>query len=293
MNPVSELARITKQWTSSASESPILSVSNKYESMVRPGEDSVTCDPLLRCTPYIINTAYMVLICTQCKHGVSLDSASKHVHQSHPQCKLPRTFATELANKFPELVAEKVHPGNRIVEPVFGLAIPLEKFVVCARCWRGYANSGSWRSHACSNPDAPVDTSEQGPNFLSLVQSFFRGPKLCYFPIQTPGTEEESVGDHFALFKTQFRNLDLLDSEDEIEEPENYRELNQFLSKEGWIEHVAGCSKSELLALTALPSCEDGLSAMRPEVLAVMMNIQAIISNSGFHVRRLLGRCPS
>lgn len=101
------------------------------------------------------------------------------------------------------------------------------------------------------------------------------------------------MGDHFALFKTQFRNLDLLDSEDEIEEPENYRELNQFLSKEGWIEHVAGCSKSELLALTALPSCEDGLSAMRPEVLAVMMNIQAIISNSGFHVRRLLGRRPS
>jgi hypothetical protein len=189
--------------------------------------------------------------------------------------------------KYPGLVSEKIHPGE-VSPPIFGLAMPMEKYVVCGYCRRGYVSVGSWRSHVCEKAD--MDLNSQPPYFLSLVQTFFRGPRLCYFPIKTPTTQMESdVVDDFALFKSQFPQVDI----DEVVQPEDYRELNQFLSKEGWVAHVAGCSKSELSTLTSLPQCDEFLAPVGNEVFLLMSNIQSIIGNAGFHVRRLLGKRPS
>jgi len=41
----------------------------------------------------------------------------------------------------------------------------------------------------------------------------------------------------FDLFKSQYSKINA--SEDEVVESEEYCKLNQFLSKEGWISHVA------------------------------------------------------
>lgn len=294
ISPVSPPANAEKPSTSGESviDAPPppqgLSCPNEYEVLIRPDSHSVVDNPLLLRTPYIVNTQYMVLICTHCKHAVCPNSASTHANQFHPHCKVPGTFVRELAKEFPDLVAEKIHPGD-VIRAIFGLAVPMEQHIVCARCLRGYSSVQSWRHHVCEKPD--LDLKGKPPNFLSLVQTFFREPKLCYFPIETPthGTNG-GVSNDFDLFKSQFQPVEVV--EDEIVEPADYRELDQFLSKEGWISHVAGCLRSELSALTSLPQQDEVLAPVMHETFLLMSRIQSIVGTAGFHVRRLLGRRP-
>ena len=132
----------------------------------------------------------------------------------------------------------------------------------------------SWHHHSCKKKDAELGN--QSPHFLSLVQTFFHGPSLCYFPIKTPMLEMSSHSPNdFDLFKSQYSKIDA--SGDEVVESEEYHELNQFLSKEGWILHVAKCSKSEISDLTCLLQCDDYLAPITWEVFYLMLNIQSII----------------
>ena len=268
---------------------PILSCPNEYESLVYPDEFSVVDDPLLLRTPYIVNISYMVLICIQCRHAVALDNASAHARRLHKSCKMPDSFVTELDKKYPGLTSLKIHPGS-VIPPVFGLEVPLQQFEVCARCLRGYSNLSSWRNHNCDAPQ--VNLNGKPLHFSSLVQTFFRGPKLCYFPVKTPvsALEKKDI-DEFALLHSQFSPVDIL--EDEIIEPSDYREMDQFLCKEGWISHVAGNSRSELSTLTRLPQQGELLAPIRQEIYLLMSRIQAAIGGAGFYVRRLLRKRPS
>ena len=266
-----------------------VSCSNQYEAIVTPDEHSVVDDPLLFRTPYIINTEYMALICIHCKHSVNPNSAYTHAKRIHPYLNVPKTFTTELDAMYPGLATNKIHPAA-IIPPVFGLAIPEEKYVVCARCLQGYLNIRSWRNHTCEK--AEIDLNGQPLHFLSLVQTFFREPKLCYFPVETPllrGTDANV--DHFELFKSQFVALQ---TADELEpDPLEYRELDQFLLKEGWLAHVAGFSRTELSNLTQIPQLGEHLEAVTREMFVLMSKIQSIIGNAGIYVRRLLGKRPS
>jgi hypothetical protein len=259
---------------------------NQYERMIVPDEHSVVDDPLLRCTPYIVNIKYMVLICTACRHCVNPACASEHLRKHHSQCKVGSDFEAQLHTKYPTIVSEMIHPPG-IVEPVFGLAISVDEYTVCARCRRGYINLASWRSHTCER----ADTNPEGnAHFSSLVQTFFRGPKVCYFPVKLPlSTKGEAISDDFDLFKATSHNITF--SEDEIE-PGDYRELDQFLLKEGWFKHVSGFRLSDLSLLAGPPTAGETLQNIAFEVIGLMTSIQGAIGMAGYHVRRLLGRRP-
>lgn len=262
---------------------------NEYELHVFPDEHSIVNDDLFKCTPYIVNIMYMVLICTDCRYCILPDRALEHLRKDHPYCKVGTDFLEQLSLKFPGLVAETIHPPEAI-EPVFGLAIPPEKYTICTRCRRGYVNADSLRRHVCGNIDA--DLAGQPEHFLSFVQTFFRGPRICYFSINLPTpVSGEAYGDDFDLFKSALQELTT--SEDELDGPEDYRELNQFLLKEGWINHVSGCSASELSLLTAPPKEGELLRPVARQVIALMSNIQTAIGTAGYHVRRLLGKRPA
>ncbi|KAL6297747.1 hypothetical protein BKA93DRAFT_754678 [Sparassis latifolia] len=264
-----------------------LCLPNKHEVLVRPDERTIIDEAFLLCTPYVVNTEYMALICTTCKCAVSVEDAIKHADRYHPQCKVSRTLVTQLRERYSEIVDKKIHPGE-VVNAVFGLAIPMEEYVICGRCRHGYANVGSWGNHVCEK--ACVELNGRPLHFISLVQTFYRGPRRCYFPIRMPHSAAGATDDDWTLFQSQIHDIDV--AEDEVVEPEDYRELNQFLSKEGWISLIAGCSKSELYALTAFPEDKDYLRPLAHEVFALMSKIQSIIADAGFHVRRLLGRRP-
>lgn len=259
---------------------------NEYESRVVPDEHSIVDDALLKCTPYIVNTKYMVLICTDCRYCIIPDRASKHLREDHPHCKVDTSFSEQLSQRFPGLAAETIHPAETI-EAVFGLAISIKEYTVCSRCRRGYSDVYTWERHICRNAD--TDLAGRCAHFSSRVQTFFRGQKICYFPVEVPPVSTNS--DDFDLFKTDFQEIAV--SEGEIHEAEDYRELNQFLLKEGWIDHVSGCSPSELSLLTCLPKEDQVLKSTASDVVGLMSNIQTAIGTAGYHVRRLLGRRPA
>jgi hypothetical protein len=185
-------------------------------------------------------------------------------------------------------VAESIHPPATI-EAVFGLAIPIDKYTICCHCRRGYVNVSTWQHHICKNPG--TTTAGQHQHFSSHVQTFFRGPRICYFPVELPeSATDRSIGDDFDLFTTNFQELAVSDGE--IHE-RDYRELNQFLQKEGWINHVSGFSPSELSPLTSLTKDGENLKCISRDVIALMSNIQTAIGTAGYHVRRLLGKRPA
>jgi hypothetical protein len=261
---------------------------NKFESRVFPDKHSIINDALLKCTPYIVNVKYMVLICTDCRYCINPDRALEHLRRDHPHCKVETTFSEHLNGRFPDLLSESIHPAETI-EAVFGLAIPVDKYTVCSRCRRGYIDVPTWRRHVCRSADTSLGG--QRPHFSSHVQTFFRAPRICYFPVELPDPASEGTNSNdFELFKTNFQELAVSDGE--IHEPD-YRELNQFLQKEGWISHVSGFSPSELSLLTGLTKDGEDLKTISRDVTALMSNIQTAIGTAGYHVRRLLGKRPA
>lgn len=260
---------------------------SKDELQVAPDEHTIVDDALLKCTPYIVNVKYMVIICTDCRHCIIPDRALEHLRKEHSHCKVDTTFSERLKQMFPGLVAEAIHPPET-VKAIFGLAISDDKYVVCSHCRRGYVDVSSWKHHRCKNPD--TDLAGGHEHFQSHVQTFFRGPRICYFPVELPVLVSDGMND-FDLFKTDFQELAV--SPSEIHESEDYRELNQFLQKEGWINHVLGCSPTELSLLTCLPKEGEVLKSAGSDITDLMLNIQTCIGNAGYHVRRLLGRRPA
>jgi len=265
--------------------SPPPIIPNKFEIKIHAGPDSVTDDPLLLLTPYVVNTKYQALICMDCKHGVEPDNALSHIRTSHSHCRPSRTLVAELKKDYPGLRAEKIVPTDP--DPVFGLAIPLEDYIVCTSCRHGYLNVASWRAHACKN-----GSKDQSSYFKSLVQTFFRGNKLHFFPITMPPSSIDEATDDFQAFQAQNPSAHAGSDEEPLQNA-SYRELNQFLRKEGWLDHVSGYQVSELCELVAIPARNDDLSPVAHEVFGLMSNIQSVVSKAGFHVRRLLGRRPS
>lgn len=268
---------------------PVPLPANKCELRVFPDEHSVVDDALLKRTPYIVNTQYMVLICTDCQYCITPDRAPDHLRKDHPHCKLDtNTLSAHLMEKFPGLVAEVIQPPDTI-EAVFGLAIPVKKYTVCSCCRRGYANVSTWQRHDCKN----ADTNKTGQqHFRSHVQTFFRGPRTCYFPVNLPALVSTGTkADDFDLFKAGFQEHAVSDAD--IHESADFRELNQFLLKEGWIDHVSGFYPNELSLLTSSPAEDEILMSIARDVVALMSTIQAAIGAAGYHVRRLLGRRPA
>lgn len=261
-----------------------------YETAVLPGQDSIIDDPLLKRTTYIINTMHNTLICTECKHAVNPGNASSHIKKLHKACRLPSDFSAQLKLRYPNLIGTKIQL-DEVADPVFGLAIQTEPFLICGRCSCGYRNEPSWRSHECLQAGRELGD-KQPPYTTSLVQTFFRGPKCSYFPIHTPLVSSTQPPDAFAIFKSQ-SSTDTCDLADAVSTAEDYRQLNQFFAKEQWISHVSGLLSSDICSITSTPRRDEGLELLSSATYALMSNIQSIIGNSGFILRRLLGKRPS
>jgi hypothetical protein len=76
-------------------------------------------------------------------------------------------------------------------------------------------------------------------------------------------------------------------------ETEDYRQLQQFLRKEGWISHIKDYTSTEVCDLVASPTADENMDSIRKHVLSLMVHLQNMIDTAGFHVRRLIGRRPS
>lgn len=238
----------------------------------------------MRCTPFIVNTKFWVLICIECEHAVAPSSAITHLHDHHSQCKPPSTFKQQLESQYPKLKDELIHPGKDI-PPVFGLRV-WPNYRICTKCLHGYRSAESFRKHPCSAEDF----------YESHVQTFFAGLRRCYFPItvdQDKGGGGATATGHYDIFTLQQRKAkkDLATPEGSV--TEDHRQLLQFLRKEGWISHVQGFSLQDLADLVQAPEVDEPFQGLGTQVYQVMDRMQSSIDSSGYLLRRLIGRRPS
>ena len=253
--------------------------------VVTPDHNYVIPD-FLRCTPYVVNTKFYVLICLECQYAVAPQSSASHLRSHHRQCPLPPDFQNQLQQCYPGLKAEPIHPGKNI-RPVFGLRI-LEDYLVCTGCLHGYRNKPSLQNHRCN-------VGHDGPHisFTSHVQTFFAGLHLCYFPIITPDENDATTdaSSDYNLYKRQHRTEPSLSPEDSL--PEDHRQLLQFLRKEGWLSHVGGFPPQELAALIQDPEPDGSLKHIEHRIYEVMEKVQDSISAAGYLLQRSIGKRPS
>ena len=106
---------------------------NQYEHMIISDEYLVVDDPLLRCMPYIVNIKFMVLIYTACQYCVNPACASDHLCKHHSQCRVGSDFQAQLHTKYLALAVKMIHLPD-VIEPIFGLAIPMEEYTICICC---------------------------------------------------------------------------------------------------------------------------------------------------------------
>ena len=241
----------------------------------------------LRCTPYVVNTKFLVLICLECQYAVAPQSSASHLRSHHRQCPPPSDFQNQLQQHYPRLRAEPIHPGKD-VQPIFGLRI-LEDYLVCTGCLHGYRNKPSLQNHHCN-----LTGRQDGPytSFTSHVQTFFAGLHLCYFPViaSSTGVATDTSGD-YNLYKQQCRMEPSLLPEDSL--PEDHRQLLQFLRKEGWLSHVGSFPPQELAALIQDPEPDGGLKHLEHRIYEVMEKVQDSISAAGYLLQRSIGKRPS
>ncbi|KAF9491147.1 hypothetical protein BDN71DRAFT_1434142 [Pleurotus eryngii] len=265
-------------WSSTKEPSSSLrpGLPNNSEVLVTPGQDSILDDPLLLPTTFIVNTTFNILICISCGHAVNPRKAAGHTTKYHPACKLSPGFTTKLLAKYPHLVSEASSVAiDWPIPPVFGLAIPDTMYQICHTCNRGYKNTHTANNHGCKVPTTDRSYS------ASLVQTLFRGPKCSYFAIVTPEFPPAQPPDAFSIFKSQLDSSEA--TGERVSVAEDYRQLNQFLVKEGWIKHVENLSISELSSIS-MPPAEDPLTkVLRCTTYQLLARIQRNVDKAGFH----------
>ncbi|KAF9490700.1 hypothetical protein BDN71DRAFT_1511034 [Pleurotus eryngii] len=252
---------------------------NVFEALVRPSNDSVLDDPLLKTTPFIVNTSFCILICTHCQCTVNPKKAGTHIAKNHKACKPPSRFTEQLLDRYPNLKSNGVDILQSI-KAIFGLAIPTNQFIVCSRCYHGYSNVKGWQSHACKKPS--IKHGDQLNYFALLVQTFFHSPKHLYFVIHTPQPTSVQPPNAFSIFRSQ--TVSLGEPNKKVSIAVDYRQQNQFLVKEGWIEHINGLSASNLYSISTPPAEDTHSRLLYSTTYQLMLSIQDQISNAGFHV---------
>ena len=214
--------------------------------------------------------------------------AYEHVRSDHPQCcTVSRNLSSQLKEAYPKLLSTKVRPTARSIPAVYGLAIPLEKYVICGQCLHGFKTAASLQAHEC---EGGFDL--EGEPFSSHVQTFFHGSRCCYLPITTPREHPLSLdqSDYQAFVEQQKAQPSV---ESEVCEPDDYRQLQQFLYREGWTAHLMDVSPDETSDLIAAPRVDECIGTIPAHVLSLMTRLQSMLMAAGFQVRRLVGKRPS
>ena len=251
-------------------------------------------DSTLHTHGLIINTTHHTLICTECGCTIDHNKVRAHFTCEHKAVKLPRDFdtifAAHLAQHYPHLVYPPLPPKDP-VPAVYGLRLPLPLYRICRNCRRGF------KGRDPSNPTAPPSkafdkhvcvSSQPNPHnrtyIESHVQSFKSSVRSPYFAVLLPSTAPQLPNpwaSYSSMIKTRPSPTQTLST------PENYRIIDQFLHKEGWLSHVDGLDPVKLRTLIAL----------NPDFPNLVKHCEAFLrhhqdSLTSYYARRLISTRP-
>jgi hypothetical protein len=228
----------------------------KLKALVYPDEYTVDDDKELVDAGLVVNTFFKVIICLEC--GRAIDPSFLHSHLKNHVLKgtltkhsVKKDLVTNLLLKY-DLVDPKIshssafrpNKGRDLSRPIFGINI-LDKRIFCDGCHSGYKTPKSLANHQ-------RNCSKKGTNsFRALTQTLFTSDRRAFFPVQRPN-EQVSFTDDATLFLQSFPQKSL---EQLPIDPKSHsrKQLDIFIRKEQWQEHLAGLIPSDLLKLVTLP----------------------------------------
>lgn len=245
----------------------------------------------------IINTVHHILICMQCGCSISHLRVRAHFLLEHSGLKLPQDldsqFATMLATEYPHLVYPP-NPPTLPVHSLYGLKPPLALYRVCHICHRGYKGrhadnpslpaSKAFGAHNCvpGQPNPPDRTW-----FESDVQIFDRRPHSHYFAVTSPPPITVPPNP-WTLYEARMNSRPKKEGKQSV--PNNFRVLDQFLRKEGWLQHIEGHDVVKLRNLIALDTEDAQLPNLVKHCEAYLHHHQSALQS--YHARRLISTRP-
>ena len=185
-------------------------------------------------------------------------------------------------------------PPKQPVPTIYGLRTPLSSYRVCSSCHRGF------KGRDPHNPSAPISRAfdkhvcfSGQPNppdrdfFESHVQAFEASSRSPYFPVMppslTPQVESPWTSYRLAMDSRQ-------SAVQTISIPDNYRVVDQFLTKEGWLKHVEGLDPAKLQQLVTLTQHDPLVPYLTKHCEAYLLHHQASLTS--YYARRLISTRP-
>jgi len=110
---------------------------------------------------------------------------------------------------------------------------------------------------------------------------------------ESSGVERTDESDHFELYRRQ-HPISCSQVNDRPAVPENYRNLEHFVEREGWPGLLKDGDVKYFLSLVAAPTEEEGLKELHRQVHVFLDHYQAVLkSGVSYGTRRDLGTRPS
>lgn len=126
---------------------------------------------------------------------------------------------------------------------------------------------------------------------VSSVQCFSNsntGSSARKFTVHVPPPSEPPIS---ILAQYQQQHVSRPQLPVQISLPDNHRILNQFLNKEGWIQHIEGLPAARLVNLYQITLKDMQFPKLARHIEWYLLNIQSNLNS--YHARRLISTRPS
>ena len=198
-----------------------------------------------------------------------------------------------LLKEYPGLIYPPIPPQEQI-PPIYGLRKPIPLYRICTSCRRGFKGrdpsnptaqaSKAFGKHVCvSGQDNPPDRSY----FESDVQSFEASTQSPYFPV-LPFTPTPQPQNPWTKYLSEIKSRPAPTQLMSV--PENYRVIDQFLRKEGWLAHVEGLDPTEIQPLVSLSQTDPLVPHLVKHCQSYLHHLQASLTS--YYARRLISTRP-
>lgn len=191
----------------------------------------------------VINTYLAAPVCLICRTVIVLSSLSLHVKQHVKHVKIPIEIVATLKETF-SLTDDVTYPKIPI-PAVYGLPVLPCIHIFCVYCNKGYTSRSQLESHQRNNCPS---TKASGPRAVSgYAQKIQNGKSKRFIQVTIDNLVLRSgtAVDYGHLF---VRDLPPAHdySKNPIQGPEDNMNLSSFYYKDGWLDHVAGFTPSDL-----------------------------------------------
>lgn len=180
------------------------------------------------------------------------------------------------------------------VRPIYGLRRPMACYRICTSCRRGFkgrnpsnpslAASKAFEKHVCHAGQPNPSHREYIESHVQAFEHHLRSP---FFAVLPP-TSTQQPPDPWTKYLSSINSRPT--PAHKMSVPDNYRVLDQFLRKEGWLAHVEGLDPSKIGPLISLSQNDPLVPYLAKHCQSYLHHHQESLTS--YYVRRLISTRP-